>query len=393
MSEQYEEGFFPAPLPESDSDQQRPEGIPLESGRMPLADLRVRPTPSAPGTTDDEIIREVAEPIGPQRLKKGMVLNGHRLESPIGGGKSVDTWQAAHPTHGITFLKVIDNATFPSNEVKRADPEAFASIEKVFVEFEMLHQTVMTDLTTRRPGDGALVTPLDMGRTAEGKIFKTTKFLAREFFDGVTGKSKKSSRESLEPAVAPTSKSLRANRWTAPQKTRFLRSALLGLWQLHRLGYVHGDIKPQNLLAVNSPDGYLARIIDFDNCYPSGAPLDASLIGGDETYFSPERADYQNGDLEDPSVLTTSSDLFSLSLVLHEIFSDKQELPTWSPSFGGSASDACRAGSTPSYLSLGTADKYLEELLKRCLRRDPGSRPSTYDLLVASGVYLEKTER
>ena len=390
MSDQYEEGFFPAPIPESEVDQQRPEGSTTDPERKPLADLKVRPTPSAPETAEGEVKREAAEPTGAHRLKKGMVLNGHRLESPIGGGKSVDTWHAEHPTLGPTFLKVIDDIVFPSNEIKRLDPEAFASGERVFVGFESLHRMVLTDLSTRRPGDGALVTPIDMGRTSDGKIFKVTKFLAREFFDEITGKSKKASRDSLEPAIDPTSKSLRANRWTAPQKIRFIRSTLLALWQLHRLGYVHGDVKPANLLAVNSPDGYLARIIDFDNCYVSGAPLDSALIGGDDTYFSPERSDYQTGDLDDSSLLTTSSDLFSLALVLHKILSDKQELPKWTPAVSGAASDASRAGCSPSYLSLGTGNQYLEELLKRCLLRDPRSRPTTYDLLVASGVYLEK---
>lgn len=390
MSEQYEEGLFPAPIAESDIDPQRPEGPPSEPERKPLVDSKVRPTPPASDSTEGEVKREVAEPRGAHRLKKGMMLNGHRLESPIGGGKSVDTWRAEHPKLGPTFLKVIDNITFPSNEIKRVDPEAFASGERVFVEFESLHQMVMTELSTRRPGDGALVTPIDMGRTAEGKIFKVTKFLAREFFDEVTGKAKKSSSDSLEPAVASTSKSLHANLWTAPQKIRFVRSTLLALWQLHRLGYVHGDIKPGNLLAVNSPDGYLARIIDFDNCYVSGAPLDSTLIGGDDTYFSSQRADYQTGDLDDSSFLTTSSDLFSLALVLHRILSDKQELPEWNPSVKGAASDACRAGSSPSYQSLGTGNLYLEELLKKCLSLDLHSRPTTYDLLVASGVYLER---
>jgi hypothetical protein len=152
MSDQYEEGFFPAPIPESEVDQQRPEGSTPDPERKPLADLKVRPTPSAPETADGDVKREAAEPTGAHRLKKGMVLNGHRLESPIGGGKSVDTWHAEHPTLGPTFLKVIDDIVFPSNEIKRLDPEAFASGERVFIGFESLHQMVLKDLSTRRPG-------------------------------------------------------------------------------------------------------------------------------------------------------------------------------------------------------------------------------------------------
>jgi hypothetical protein len=41
-------------------------------------------------------------------------------------------------------------------------------------------------------------------------------------------------------------------------------------------------------------------------------------------------------------------------------------------------------------MPLGTGNSQLEEMLKDCLRLDSDSRPSTYSLLVASGVYLER---
>lgn len=388
MTEQYEDpsdGFFeaPAPLPLS-GDEQFPEPGSPGSERTPLAHIKVRPAETK--ADDDVVIPDRREPLGVHRLRKGMTLNRNVLENPIGGGKSTDVWQASHPEHGTTLVKVVGEISYPSIEVKRVDPDMFVAREKLFVEFETFHKQVMDTLAPQAPGDGALLKILDMGRTDEGRIFKVAKFLSHEILS-TAGRLGRRSRDSIDPA--PSIDRIKAHRFLPDQKLRLIRSSLLSLWQLHKHQYVHGDIKPANLLAVNTPSGYVARLIDYDNCFQSGHPFDATLIGGDETYFSPERADYQNGDLDDPTFLTMSSDLFSFSLVMHQVFSDKTELPKWSIK-RGTAEESCSAGGVPSYSSLGTGNARLEELLKNCLRLEPSSRPSTYDLLIASGIYLEK---
>jgi hypothetical protein len=387
MSDQYEEGYFPAPAAvEEVIDQRLPEPIGGLVDRAPLAEIKVRAKEEKEEASPEA---ELEKGLGAHRYKKGMVVGGHTLVEPMGGGKSLDIWRATHPKLGNTFVKVISDITFPSPGMKHTDPEAFASVERVFVNFEALHQMVLADLTEKTHGDGALVVPFEMGRTSEGKIFKISPLLTNESFDESSGKASKRSKESASPAISLSSKSLKCNKWTSNHKVRFIRSALLGLWQLHGRGYVHGDIKPANLLVVNSPNGPLARLIDFDNCYPSGAPLDTSLIGGDETYFSPERADYYEGDLSDPSQLRVASDLFSIALVFHQAFSEKQELPKWSVS-RGSASDACSAGGEPSYKPLGTENARLENLLRECLKKDHFFRPTTRSLLASSGIYIGK---
>lgn len=388
MTEQYEDpadGFFDAPTPlPSSGDGQFPEPGGSDPERIPLAPIKVRPVETTPEA--DLVLPERHVAVGVHRLRKGMALNRNVLENPIGGGKSTDVWQATHPEFGATLVKVVGEISYPTIEVKRVDPDMFAAREKSFIEFESFHKQVMETLSPQMPGDGALLKLLDMGRTDEGRIFKVAKFLSHEILSA-SGRLGRRARESLDPA--PSINRIRANRLEAEQKLRLVRSALLSLWQLHRHQFVHGDIKPANILAVNTPAGYVARLIDYDNCFRSGHPFDATLIGGDETYFSPERADYQNGDLDDPSTLTTSSDLFSFALVMHQVFSDKAELPKWSIK-RGTAEEACSAGGVPSYSSLGTGNARLEDLLTNCLRLDPNDRPSTYDLLVASGVYLER---
>lgn len=391
MTEQYEDpsdGFFEAPVPVSEhprvhKGEQYPEDV-TDTPREPLSTIRVRP--SEPKVSEELVVPERPEPSGAHRLRKGMALHKNVLERLLGGGKSPDVWQATHPEFGTTLLKVVQEPSYPAIEIRRIDPVGFEVREKAFLEFETFHKKVMETLTPQRTGDGALLKLLDMGRTEEGRIFKVTKFLTHEVLasSGLLGRK---SKDSHDPA--PAINKIKANDWSSEKKLRLVKSVLLSLWQLHRHQFVHGDIKPANILAANTPAGYVARLIDYDNCFPSGSPFDATLIAGDEPYFSPERSAYQHGELGDVSMLTTSSDLFSLALVLHEVLSQKRKLPNWNIK-RGTAEESCSAGGIPDYLPLGTGNMRLEQLLKECLRLNPFDRPSTYDLLVASGVYIER---
>jgi hypothetical protein len=71
------------------------------------------------------------------------------------------------------------------------------------------------------------------------------------------------------------------------------------------------------------------------------------------------------------------------------VLTEKGDLPKWTVG-KGNAGECCGKGGLPNYLPLGLQNHYLEELLKNCLRLNPNDRPTTYDLLVASGVYLER---
>ena len=108
MTEQYEEpgdGFFepPAPLPPPEGGQ-FPERFDPGRERSPLASIKVRPTGPKPS---DDVDTARPEPTGLRRLSKGMILNGNTLVAAIGGGKSPDVWQASHPEHGVTLVKVV----------------------------------------------------------------------------------------------------------------------------------------------------------------------------------------------------------------------------------------------------------------------------------------------
>ncbi|RKP04702.1 kinase-like domain-containing protein [Thamnocephalis sphaerospora] len=79
---------------------------------------------------------------------------------------------------------------------------------------------------------------------------------------------------------------------TTPQKDnilpRIFADVIKGLKYIHRLGWVHGDIKPDNIIISRNPDGTpKVTIIDFDMAQKVGNDLRLTF-GGTSGYKAPE---------------------------------------------------------------------------------------------------------
>ncbi len=93
-----------------------------------------------------------------------------------------------------------------------------------------------------------------------------------------------------------------------------------GVQHAHQKAVIHRDLKPGNILVAETPDGPVAKVIDFGVAKALGEWLtDLTLhtavgqILGTPRYMSPEQFDVANEDVD------TRSDVYSLGVILYEL--------------------------------------------------------------------------
>jgi serine/threonine protein kinase/tetratricopeptide (TPR) repeat protein len=119
--------------------------------------------------------------------------------------------------------------------------------------------------------------------------------------DGFTFLTMELARSSLREELA------RARRRSWADRLADARAIVCGLQAIHRAGVVHRDLKPENLLRL--PDGRLI-VSDFGLARQHGRV--GASTAGTRGYVAPE--------VERGEVATVRSDLWSLGIVLHELF-------------------------------------------------------------------------
>ena len=147
------------------------------------------------------------------------------------------------------------------------------------------------------------------------------------------------------------------------------RQLAAGLAAAHERGVLHRDLKPANIMI----DGHgRARITDFGLAIAADDEAQAKQISGTPAYMAPEQLEGKG--------TTVQSDIYSLGLVLYEIYSGKR-------TFEFRTLEELRElhqSQTPKTLSEVRAgiDPLVERLIARCLDRDPAMRPKSAAQLV-----------
>lgn len=152
----------------------------------------------------------------------------------------------------------------------------------------------------------------------------------------------------------------RIGRLPSDKAVEIARQIAAGLAAAHEKGVLHRDLKPANVMI----DGQgRARLTDFGLAVLTRDA--AAEIAGTPAYMAPE----QIAGL----AATTQSDIYSLGLVLYELFTGKkpfeaQSLVEWREA---------HAETPPTAPSVHTADldPSVERLILRCLEKDPARRP------------------
>lgn len=156
----------------------------------------------------------------------------------------------------------------------------------------------------------------------------------------------------------------RIGRLPSDKAIQLARQVCAGLAAAHESGVLHRDLKPSNIMIDG--DGN-ARITDFGLAGLAEEFLDDELTAGTPAYMAPEQ-------LEGKGV-TIRSDIYSLGLVLYELFTGKRAFDA--PSFEALIK-LRRSDTTPTTPTsiVKDLDPLVEKVIDRCIQRDPGQRPS-----------------
>ena len=151
----------------------------------------------------------------------------------------------------------------------------------------------------------------------------------------------------------------RIGRLPAEKAVEIAMELASGLAAAHERGILHRDLKPANVMI---DERGRARITDFGLAAAAGSVESRDIRSGTPAYMAPE----QRAGTE----VTERSDLYSLGLVLYELFTGR--LPFGPQGPHGLPRDA--APPRPSKLVEGL-DPGVERVILRCLEKDPQRRP------------------
>ena len=154
----------------------------------------------------------------------------------------------------------------------------------------------------------------------------------------------------------------RIGRVPADKALEIARKLCAGLAAAHDKGVLHRDLKPANIMLDGRGN---VLITDFGLAVLSGEVADHEIRHGTPAYMAPEQLAGHE--------VTAKSDLYSLGLVLYEIFSGKRAFEA------NSLAELIKLRESSSPVSLTTLvkdiDPAVERVISRCLAPDPRNRP------------------
>ena len=214
----------------------------------------------------------------------GAVIRGkYRILEKIGQGGMGSVYKALH----VTFDEL--------RAIKVISPELIN--DQLFVK-RFKHEAVIT----RKLQHPNAVRVDDIDEAEDGRPF-----IVMEFIEG----------ESLRKLIQDQ------GAMPVPRVCSIVKQTAAALDAAHRLGMIHRDIKPDNIVLIQSPDGEQAKVLDFGIAKLKegrrGAVAGMTLTGtgiviGTPQYMSPEQAMGKRGE-----ELDGRSDLYSLGIVMYQM--------------------------------------------------------------------------
>jgi eukaryotic-like serine/threonine-protein kinase len=287
-------------------------------------------------------------------MKPGEVIRGYRvISAPTNSGGGRCMWAFAEKKGRAYFIKQFLDPKWPT-ESSMGSPVSKMHRRAECERFEARHREVNTRINPTAVGGGNLVTAIEF-------------FLEGSSFYKVTDRV----------AALPVAD---LRRFTRRQAAVVLRTLCQSIKLLHRAGIVHGDLKPANVLLQRSATSDLstAKVIDFDDSYPSGDPPPPDQVVGDQMFGAPEWLRYVKQDSDVAAgQLTTAADIFALGLVFHVYLCG--DLPDYERTLFAAPADAVCA--RQELLLFAGLDGRMSALIARMLAVDPVARPSIEEVI------------
>lgn len=153
---------------------------------------------------------------------------------------------------------------------------------------------------------------------------------------------------------------------TTAEALEVFRRVAEGLAYMHAAGYVHADMKPNNIVMTESGD---VKVIDLGQSCPSGTVKER--IQGTPDYIAPEQVHRR--------AITPKTDIYNLGATMYWTLTGKH-IPTAMPkgdSLVSSLDDSMIEKPTPIRELNPDVPERLEELILQCVEVNPAHRPGT----------------
>jgi len=159
----------------------------------------------------------------------------------------------------------------------------------------------------------------------------------------------------------------RVGRFPEDRATELARQICAGLAAAHERGVVHRDLKPANIMLDGNGK---IRITDFGLAGAAGE----SIRAGTPAYMAPEQLA--------GSEVTPRSDIYSLGLVLYEMYTGRRALE--GRNLAELIAKREQAGITEPSALVSNLDPTIDRAIMRCLLPEPAQRPSSALAVAAS---------
>ncbi len=239
---------------------------------------------------------------------------------------------------GYQLLEVLGGGPLTQVLAARQTATGARCVVKVLREHWSAHQTAL-ELMRREARAGTRVRHPHLVRVLASHLDKSPYFLVMHPVAGT------SARQALEPNHGV---GRRRAVWVARQVAQAVDA-------LHRSGFIHGDIKPDNICLAKSG---AAVLVDLGFAHRPGEMMDLLKRGGllgTANYLAPELA--QGGTIDG-----TPADVYSLGVTLHELLTGRLPPPAEGDIHHATVEDRCRGSR-------------LGALIARMLATNPARRP------------------